>query len=121
MGYAKRGNAASMRAIDCFHRLAKTFPKTDRVEQIFNGEKIDLVFKVSRASNRSFFNGQKIDLVLMLSRAANRSLCCKTERYQTISEKPRQRRRQIHAHHEDIARAMNPLRKVHRTIRRKSG
>ena len=98
MGARNDGNAASVCAIDRFDCLAKSFAKADRDEQIF--------FR------------QEIDLVLKISRAASRSLCCESERRQTIRKKPRQRRRQIDTHHEDIACTMDPLRKIHRTIRR---
>ena len=69
------------------HRLFEAPPEADRDQQVLVGEQIDLVQQVAGAADRRF--GIEAD------------------RHQAVGQEPRQRRREIHADHEDSPRAVD--------------
>ena len=62
--------------------------------------------------DHQIFAGQDIDLVLQVSGAADRRFGSESERRQSVREKPRERRRQIHADDQNAPRAVHERRQL---------
>ncbi len=86
------GTPRDRRAQHRVHRLSQAAPEADGDHQILVGQAIDLVLQVAGAADRRFG--------------------IESERHQAVGEEPRQRRREIHADHENPPRAVDLRRQL---------